>query len=206
MKNTSVLIKIMFVLTLAIFIWSGIQPFDFKTWVLEVAPVIIGFALIAYYWNRMRLSDFLLILICIHCWILCIGGHYTYAKVPAGFWVQEWFGFQRNHYDRLGHFIQGFVPAFLAREILLRNKILKNDGWLKLVVISICLGFSALYELIEFAVAIALGESSDAFLGTQGDVWDTQKDMLMALIGAISALFFSGLQDRSITKAEAKKN
>lgn len=206
MKKTSLLVKTMFVLTALIFIWSGIQPFDFVTWVLEVFPAVIGFVLIAYYWKRMRLSDFLLVLICIHCWILFIGGHYTYALVPAGKWIQDLFGLQRNHYDRLGHFVQGFIPAFLAREILLRNKILKNDNWLKLIVISICLGFSALYELIEFSVAMVLNQSSDAFLGTQGDVWDTQKDMLTALIGAITALFFSKWHDRAISKVEAKRS
>ena len=200
MKKTSVLIKVMFALTLAILIWSGIQPFEYVTWLLEVGPGIIGFGLIAYYWKRFRLSDFLLVLICIHCWILFVGGHYTYAKVPAGFWVQDWLGLSRNHYDRLGHFVQGFIPAFLAREILLRNKVLKNDGWLKLVVISICLAFSAFYELLEFGVAIAIGEASDSFLGTQGDVWDTQKDMFLALIGVTSALFFARWHDKAMQK------
>ncbi|MBC7421807.1 MAG: DUF2238 domain-containing protein [Bdellovibrio sp.] len=204
MKKTSLLIKIMFALTLIIFIWSGIQPFEYLTWILEVFPGVIGFALIAYYWNRMRLSNFLLILICVHCWILFVGGKYTYALVPAGKWVQDLFGLQRNHWDRLGHFAQGFVPAFLAREILLRNKILKNDLWLKFIVISICLGFSAFYELIEFAVAMILNQASDAFLGTQGDVWDTQKDMAIALLGAVMALILARWHDKAITTVESK--
>jgi putative membrane protein len=200
MKNISMLIKVMLVLTVAIFIWSGINPFEYQTWLLEVFPAIIGFALIAYYWKNFRISDFLLVLICIHTWILCVGGHYTYAKVPAGVWFQELFGLHRNHYDRLGHFAQGFVPAFLAREILLRKHVLKNDGWLKLIVISICLAFSAFYELIEFSVALILGQGSDAFLGTQGDVWDTQKDMATALLGVIVALCFARWHDRAISK------
>jgi putative membrane protein len=202
MKTVTVSEKIFLSVTAIVFILSAINPHDYLTWFLEVFPGMIGFTLIAYYWKSFRLSRFLLILICIHCLILFVGGHYTYAKVPAGFWVRDAFDLSRNHYDRVGHFFQGFVPAFLAREILLRNKVLKNDGWLKLFVISICLGFSALYELIEFAGAMILKESAESFLGTQGDIWDTQKDMLLALIGAIVALMLAWFHDRSMKKVQ----
>ncbi len=202
MKNVSMKIKVMFVLTFLILVLSAINPKDFLTWVLEAGPGIIGFGLIAFYWNRFRLSDFLLVLICLHCWILFVGAHYTYAEVPAGFWVRDLFGIERNHYDRLGHFAQGFVPAFLAREILVRKHVVKSSGWLKLFIISICLAFSAFYELIEFAAAMILDSSSDAFLGTQGDSWDTQKDILLAMIGAFTALLFAKQHDRAIAKVE----
>jgi putative membrane protein len=200
MKRTSVTAKIFLVLTGVIFILSLIRPYDYLTWILESFPAIIGFSLIFWTRKTFRLTNFLLILICLHSIILFVGAHYTYALVPAGNWAKEFFGFSRNHYDRLGHFFQGFEPAFLAREILLRKKVLKNDAWLKFIVLSICLGFSAFYELIEFAVAMVLNTSSDAFLGTQGDVWDTQKDMLFAMIGAICALLFARFHDKSLEK------
>lgn len=206
MTKTTLVEKLFLILTLVTFVWSGIQPHDYPTWGLEVFPAIIGFALIAYTWNSFRLSAFLLVMICIHSMILFLGGHYTYAEVPVGKWVQEIFGFSRNHYDRLGHFYQGFAPAFLAREILLRKKILKDDAWLKFIVISICLGFSAFYELIEFAVAMIMNSSADAFLGTQGDIWDTQKDMLFALIGSLSAFTLTRWHNLSIQKSTHKHN
>ncbi len=201
-KNFTTIEKIFFSLTLIIFIWSGVQPHDYPTWGLEVFPAVIGFSLIAYSWKSFRLSQFLLVLICLHSIILFIGGHYTYAEVPVGNWFKEVFGLSRNHYDRMGHFFQGFQPAFLAREILLRKKVLKkDDAWLKYIVISICLGFSAFYELIEFTTAMIMGGSAEAFLGTQGDIWDTQKDMLMALVGCGTALlFFTEIHDRSMQK------
>lgn len=204
MKTVTVVEKVFLSITAIIFLFSAINPHDYLTWFLEVVPSMIGFTIIAYKWNSFRLSRLLLILICIHSWILFVGGHYTYAEVPAGFWVRDEFGFARNHYDRLGHFFQGFQPAFLARELLLRNKVVKKDDWwLKYIVVSICLGFSGFYELIEFAAAMILGGSAESFLGTQGDVWDTQKDMLMATIGSLIALFFAGLQDQSIKKIES---
>lgn len=185
----------------AVLIWSGIGPKDYPTWVLEVLPVMIGLALIVPTYNKFRLTDLLYILIAIHCVILCVGGHYNYAEVPAGFWVQEWFGFSRNHYDRLGHFFQGFMPAILAREIFIRAKIVNGGKWIFILAVSVCLAFSAFYELIEWWVAIFAGDGSANFLGTQGDVWDTQWDMFIALIGAISsqALFWK-LHDRQLSK------
>lgn len=203
MKALSVSEKFFLAVTGIVFVLSAINPYDYLTWLLEVFPSMIGFTLIAYYWKNFRLSRFLLILICIHSLVLFVGGHYTYARVPIGFWVRDAFDLSRNHYDRVGHFLQGFQPAFLAREILLRNQVLKkDDAWLKMIVISICLGFSGLYELIEFGAAIIMGESAESFLGTQGDIWDTQKDMLLALIGAIVALMLSWFHDKSMKKVQ----
>lgn len=172
----------------AVLAWSAIAPADRATWWAEVAPVLIGVPIMLATFRRHPLTPLLYTLIAIHCVILVVGGQYTYAKVPLGFWMQEWFDFTRNHYDRIGHFAQGFVPAILAREVLLRSTPLRRGGWLFFIVVSICLAFSALYELIEWTAAVSAGEGADAFLGTQGDEWDAQKDMLLALIGAIVAL------------------
>jgi len=175
-------------LTLAVFVWSGIHPHDRFTWVLEVFPAIIaGIVLVATY-RRFRLSNLLYVLVAIHAMILMLGGKYTYAQVPLGAWMQEWFGFTRNHYDRIGHFAQGFVPAIAAREVLIRIARYRRDAWLNVVVFAIAAAISALYELLEWAVAVLTGTAAEAFLGTQGDVWDTQKDMAMACIGAVVAL------------------
>lgn len=168
--------------------WSAIAPADRATWWAEVAPVLIGVPIMLATFRRHPLTPLLYTLIAIHCVILIVGAQYTYAKVPLGFWMQEWFDFTRNHYDRIGHFAQGFVPAILAREVLLRATPLRRGGWLFYIVVSICLAFSAFYELIEWVAAEAAGEGAEAFLGTQGDEWDAQKDMLLALIGAIVAL------------------
>lgn len=203
MKAVTVSEKFFMAVAAIVFLLSAINPHDYLTWFLEVSPGMIGFTLIAYYWKSFRLSRFLLILICIHCLILFVGGHYTYAKVPIGFWVRDAFDLTRNHYDRVGHFFQGFVPAFLARELLLRNHVVKKDDWwFKYIIVSICLGFSGFYELIEYAGAMILGESAESFLGTQGDVWDTQKDMLLALIGSIVALMLAPFHDRSMKKVQ----
>jgi putative membrane protein len=151
------------------------------------------------------LTNLLYALIFVHALILMLGGHYTYAKVPLGFWMQDWFGFTRNHYDRIGHFAQGFVPALAAREVLLRRGVLKRGGWLVFVVICVCLAVSALYELIEWQAAVIGGAGADAFLGTQGDVWDTQEDMATCLVGAAAALLLlSRRHDRQIAALEAR--
>ena len=171
-----------------VLIWSGIEPHDRFTWVLEVFPVIIGVPIVIYVYPRFRFTPLVYSLMAIHAIILMVGGRYTYAEVPFGFRLQEWFGFARNHYDRIGHFAQGFVPALVAREILIRRSPLRGTRWLPFLVICFCLAFSALYELIEFWTALATGEQAEAFLGTQGDPWDTQWDMMLALIGAITAL------------------
>lgn len=182
--------------------WSGIGPADRLTWVMEVIWVLVALPLIAVTWRRFPLTRLLTILIALHMLLLIVGGHYTYAKVPLGFWAQDWFGFERNHYDRLGHFVQGFVPAILARELLLRLTPLRRGGWLYYLVTSVCLAFSAFFELIEWWAALVWGGEADAFLATQGDVWDTQWDMFLALVGAIiSQLVWARLHDRQLGRA-----
>jgi putative membrane protein len=186
-------------LVLVVLIWSGIDPHDRFTWFLEVAPVLIGLPLVIATRRRFPLTPLLYSLLAVHAVILMVGGKYTYAQVPAGFWVQEWLGLARNHYDRLGHFAQGFVPAILAREILWRRSPLRGSRWLGFVVVAICLAFSAFYELIEWWTAAASGEAAEAFLGTQGDPWDTQWDMFLALLGAVTALLLlRGVHDRQL--------
>jgi putative membrane protein len=186
-------------LVLVVLIWSGIDPHDRFTWFLEVAPVLIGLPLVIATGRRFPLTPLLYSLLAVHAVILMVGGKYTYAQVPAGFWVQEWLGLARNHYDRLGHFAQGFVPAILAREILWRRSPLRGSRWLGFVVVAICLAFSAFYELIEWWTAAASGEAAEAFLGTQGDPWDTQWDMFLALLGAVTALLLlRGVHDRQL--------
>ena len=178
---------LLLVSTLIILLWSNIMPKDQLTWFMEVAPVLIAVPFLTYTWQSFRLTPLLYKLIFIHAVILMIGGHYTYAEVPAGFWVQDMLELNRNHYDRLGHFAQGFVPAILAREILLRKTLLQQGKMLFYIVTSIVLAFSAFYEMLEWWAALLYGGSADAFLATQGDVWDTQWDMFTALIGAVSA-------------------
>jgi len=172
---------------MATLIWSGINPKDQFTWFLEVSPAMIGGVLLAFTYNSFRLTSILYFFILIHCVILMVGGHYTYAEVP---FFDGLFGSERNNYDKVGHFIQGFVPALLAREILIRKHVVNGKAWLGLMVISITLAFSAFYELIEWWVALGSGEDAEAFLGTQGYVWDTQSDMGLALLGAICTLIF----------------
>ncbi len=166
---------------------SGGGTADRGTWAMEVAPLLIGAPVLVATRVRFPLTRLLLVLLGLHGLILVLGGYYTYAQVPLGFWLRDAFGLARNPYDRIGHFAQGFVPAILAREILLRTTPLRPGKMLVLLVTSVCLGFSALYELIEWGAALALGQGSDAFLGTQGDPWDTQADMGCALLGALAA-------------------
>ena len=183
---------------------SGIAPAERMTWWLEVFPIFIAVPVLLATRRRFPLTRLLYWLILVHALILMLGGHYTYAKVPLGFWMEDWFGFTRNHYDRIGHFAQGFVPALVAREILLRRSPLERGKWLFFIVTSICLAVSACYEFVEWGAALAGGSSADAFLGTQGDVWDTQWDMFMALIGALTAqLVFARVQDRQIATIES---
>jgi putative membrane protein len=188
-----------------VFVWSGIDPHDRFTWVLEVLPVVIGVPLLIYFYPRFRFTPLVYTLIAVHGVILMVGGRYTYAEVPLGFRVQEWLGLARNHYERRGHIVQGFVPAMVAREILMRRSPLRGTKWLPFVVICFCLAFSAFYELIEFWTALATGEQAEAFLGTQGDPWDTQWDMMLALIGAITALaLLSRWHDRQLGRQGAQ--
>ena len=179
-----------------VLIWSGINPKDQFTWLLEVIPAIIGLVLMASSYKHFKLTPILYGFILAHCIVLMVGGHYTYAEVP---WFDNLFGSERNNYDKVGHFFQGFVPALLAREILLRKNVVNGKGWLNVFVVSICLAFSAFYELIEWWVAVLSGENAEAFLGTQGYVWDTQSDMGIALLGAIcSVLLLSKVHDKQL--------
>lgn len=185
-------------------IWSAIRPHDYFTWFLETFPAMIGLAIIIATHRRFPLTPLLLTLLCIHAIILMVGGHYTYAEVPLGFWMRDAFHFARNDYDRIGHFAQGFVPAMVAREILIRRNVVRSRGWLFFIVVSICLAISAAYELLEWRVSVATGSKGDAFLGTQGDVWDTQEDMATALVGAILApLLLGRIHDRQIDRSIA---
>jgi putative membrane protein len=183
---------ILLVVITAVFVWSAISPHDRFTWLLEVFPVMLGVPILVYLYPRFRLTPLVATLIAVHAVILMLGGKYSYAEVPFGFWMARTFHFTRNHYDRIGHFAQGFVPAMIAREVLIRRSPLRGSRWLPFFVVCFCLALSALYELIEFWTAIATGSASDAFLGTQGDPWDTQWDMMLALIGAIVGLTVLG--------------
>ncbi len=170
-------------------VWSAISPKDYFTWFLEVVPALIGFVLIVLTYRKFPLTPLLYTLILIHMIILMVGGHYTYAEVPLFDWIREVLHQSRNNFDKLGHFFQGFEPAILAREILIRKQVVKPSRvWLDYIVLSIVLAFSAFYELVEWWVALASGEGAEAFLGTQGYVWDTQSDMMFALVGGIAAL------------------
>jgi putative membrane protein len=182
-----------------VFVWSGWAPKDRLTWVLEVFPVILAVPILIGTRRRMPLTTLVYVLIALHATILMVGGRYTYAEVPLGNWFRDAFHLARNHYDRLGHFAQGFVPALIAREVLLRKTPLRRGGWLFFLVTSICLAISAAYELVEWTAAATTGSAADAFLGTQGDPFDTQKDMLFAGIGAIvGQLSLAGVQDRQL--------
>jgi putative membrane protein len=185
----------------AVFIWSGIRPHDRTTWWLEVFPVILAVPVLIATRKRFPLTPLAYRLIFLHAVILMLGGHYTYARVPLGFWAQELLGFARNHYDRIGHLAQGFIPAIIAREILLRTSPLRRGKWLFVVVTSICLAVSACYEFIEWWAALIGGGAATDFLGTQGDVWDTQWDMFLALCGALLAqALLSRLHDRQLAR------
>lgn len=183
----------------AVFGWSLVNPHDYPTWVLEVVPAIIGAAILWYTRASYPLTRLAYILILVHCIILMVGGHYTYAEVPLFDWIREVFSQERNNYDKLGHFVQGFVPAIVAREIVIRNGVFNSTAWRNFFIVCFCLGFSAFYELIEWWVALLSAEAADSFLGTQGYIWDTQSDMAYALTGAVLALLLLGkLHDRQL--------
>ena len=177
---------------LAALVWSGIEPKDFYTWLLEVLPALIGAGVLVATRRRFPLTPLVYILILIHSLILMQGGHYTYAEEPFFNWLKEVLGWSRNNYDKVGHFAQGFIPAMVTREILLRKGVVKGRGWLNFLVVSVCLAISAFYELLEWWVAALSGTAADAFLATQGYIWDTQADMGFALLGAILALLLLG--------------
>jgi putative membrane protein len=186
---------------LALLAASAIGPRDRLTWLLEVAPVLAAAPLLVLTRRRFPLTPLLYVLVALHAAILCVGGHYTYAEVPLGFWARDALGLSRNPFDRLGHLAQGFVPALVAREVLLRASPLGRGGWLFVVVTAIALSISAAYELVEWGAALVLGQDADAFLGTQGDPWDTQWDMFLALAGAVLAqLLLARVQDRQLRR------
>jgi putative membrane protein len=188
-------------IAIAVLVYSGIAPYDRMTWAMEVCWVVVGLPLLIATHAHFPLTPLLYRLLFVHAVILILGGHYTYARVPLGFWFADAFDLTRNHYDRLGHLAQGFVPAILAREILVRLSPLVRSRWLPFVVVSMCLAFSALFELIEWWSALILGEDATAYLATQGDPWDTQSDMFCALVGAVAALaLLSGLHDRHLRR------
>jgi putative membrane protein len=196
MKKYWILV-ILFVSGLAI---SGINPHDYFTWILEVFPGIIGLVILVVTFKKFRFSYLVYVLILLHSYILFVGGHYTYAEVPLFDWIKDIFHQSRNNYDKLGHFAQGFVPAMIVREIFIRQEIVKKD-WLPFLTICVCLSISVLYEFLEWFVATASGQSAESFLGTQGYVWDTQSDMLYALLGAICMIIFlSRIHDKQIDK------
>jgi len=179
-------------LTLLLLIWSAINPFEYFTWFLEVLPAVIGVIILILTFHKFRFTNFVYTLIFIHCAILIIGGHYTYAEVPLFDWIQETFNQTRNNYDKVGHFAQGYVPAMITRELLIRKSVVNTTSWLNFIVVCIAMAISVTYEFIEWAVSIGTGDGGDAFLGTQGYIWDTQSDMLYATIGAIIALIMFG--------------
>ena len=192
---------------LCIFVWSGWAPADRLTWALEVFPVVIALPFVLATRRRFPLTTLVYGLIAVHATILMVGGRYTYAEVPLFNWIRDIFHLARNHYDRLGHFAQGFVPAIVAREILLRKTPLRRGGWLFFLITCVCLAISAVYELVEWGASTATGSAADAFLGTQGDPWDTQKDMLFAGIGAIvGQLTLSSPHDRQLAALLGKSS
>ncbi|MBV1912574.1 MAG: DUF2238 domain-containing protein [Cycloclasticus sp.] len=205
MKTGTIRTYFWLILFLGVLTWSGIAPKDNFTWFLEVLPAIIALCALALTRKEFPLTPLSYLLILIHSIILMIGGHYTYADVPLFDDLAELMGSTRNNYDKVGHFAQGFIPAIIAREIIIRQAVILSKHWMNFFIICFCLGFSAFYELIEWWVALASGEDAHAFLGTQGDIWDTQSDMMLALIGAIVAIFsLSRLHDKQLSSIDGK--
>jgi putative membrane protein len=193
---------LLFIFT-AVLTWSAINPHDYFTWFLEVIPAIIGLIILAATYKRFKFTKMLYVLILIHCIVLMVGGKYTYAQVPLFDWIQEIFNQARNNYDKVGHFMQGFVPAMVLRELLVRGKVVNSNKWRNFFIISVAMAISVTYEFIEWFAALMIGESAESFLGTQGYVWDTQSDMLYCTIGAIVALvLLSKVHDKYIKKLE----
>jgi len=193
------------VIFLAVLIWSGIEPRDYLTWFLEVSPAVIGGVVLWITRDSFRLTSLAYVLILVHCIILIVGGHYTYAEVPLFDWIGEIFDHKRNNYDKLGHVAQGFIPVIVAREIVIRKNVFNSVAWRNFFIVCFCLAFSAFYELIEWWVALLSGEDAEAFLGTQGYVWDTQSDMGWALFGAITALLLlAKVHDRQLAGLDTR--
>lgn len=185
----------------AVLVWSAIKPHDYPTWFLEVLPALLGAAILWFTRRSFPLTRLAYVLILIHCVILMVGGHYTYAEVPLFDWIRDAFDQSRNNYDKLGHFAQGFVPAIVAREVVIVKQVFTSTAWRNFFIVCFCLGFSAFYELIEWWVALLSEEAAESFLGTQGYIWDTQSDMALALVGAILALLLLGsIHDRQLDR------
>ena len=201
MRERTPLLVVATLVSIALLALSGAKPYDRTTWLLEVLPIIIAMPIMFATYRRFPLTNLLYVCIFIHAIVLMVGGAYTYARVPLGFEIADLLGLHHNPYDKIGHFFQGLVPALVAREILIRKELVRGKKILAFIVVCIVLAISATYELIEWAAAVALGQGADEFLGTQGDQWDTQSDMFLALIGAISALLiFSKTHDRQINR------
>jgi putative membrane protein len=204
MKETRRLHLVLLLMVAVVIGWSAWRPFDRLTWWLEVSPGLAAILLLLATYRRFRLTTFCYTLIGLHICVLCVGGHYTYAQVPLFDWLRPVFGWQRNHYDRLGHLMQGLVPAIAAREVIIRLDVVRRRKWIPFFVVSICLAVSACYELLEWWAALIGGSAANEFLGSQGDVWDTQSDMFLALIGAVCAIvFLSAFHDRALRKMNA---
>ena len=198
MNKKNILLLILF---LAVMVWSVVNHFDYFTWFLEAIPAILGVAILVVTYNRFKFTNMTYIFVFIHCCILLVGAKYTYAEVPLFNNIQDYFGHARNNYDKIGHFAQGFIPALIARELIIRLNVLNKRSWLAFIVISICLSISAAYELLEWLIAALTGQSAEDFLGTQGYEWDAQSDMLFATLGAICMLLFlSKAHDKAIKK------
>lgn len=194
--------KVLLALFFMALIWSRVDNSDPLTWALEVAPGVLGVVALALTYTRFRFTDLAYVLVLVHCVILFIGAKYTYAAVPLFDWLRDGFDMARNNYDKVGHFAQGFIPALIIREVLIRFHVVKSRGWTNLVVVCMCLAISAVYELVEWFAAEAIGESAEAFLGTQGYAWDTQSDMLCALLGACCMIaFLSKAHDKALRAA-----
>lgn len=205
MNKNNILNKYLLVFVAIIGLWSVYQPHDYFTWWLESFPIFIGLPILFVTREKFRLTPLLYTLLSIHAVILLVGAHYTYAEVPLGHWAKDIFGFERNHYDRVGHLAQGFIPAIVARELLIRTSPLKPGRWMFTLIVLGCTGISALYEILEWMVAVMTGEAAEAFLGTQGDVWDTQTDMVLAFLGAVLALVtLSGVHNRQLQKLKKR--
>lgn len=197
---------VLLIIILAFWVWSGIAPHDTRlTWVLETFPVMIALPVMLLTYRKFPLTSLAYTLIAIHAMILMLGGHYSYAKVPLGFWMEDWFGWTRNNYDKIGHFMQGFVPAICVREIIVRTSPLKPGKWLGFIAIAVPLAFSALYEIIEWLASLSNPTDTEAFLGTQGYIWDTQTDMFWCLIGSVVAvILLTRMHDKYLSKIGAE--
>lgn len=186
-----------------VLIWSAVKPHDYFTWFLEVSPALLAVAIFAFFYKKFRFSNLIYIFVWFHCIVLMVGGKYTYAEMPLFDYFKEVFGWTRNNYDKVGHFMQGFSPALIAREVFIRKNIVNGRGWTFFLSVAVPLAFSAFYEFVEWWISVLTGDKGDSFLGTQGYVWDTQTDMFACFVGSIfSLLILSKLQDKQITRME----